>query len=199
LEFSKRAFENLGRANPNNLEEVLPIFHALDRYCKWRPTDASALHLFALVCERVDQVDKALVLVSECISLLERAYEETEDPKTEEHFAFANGTLGRLLLAVGDFEKAIAAFGTSLSLLSSDSEDIRVRTIRTLAQFGSGIAHFKQEELEEALGFFETCLSEVSDDMGVIRGHVTILLSQTLWALGSPEAQETARGQLLEW
>jgi len=202
LEFSKRAFKRLVDPTTSHSvtrEDLLPPFHALDRYCKQRPNDASALHLFALVCECLHQVDLALDLVTRAIVLLERAYEESEDSATEEQFALANGTLGRTRLATGDFPGALNAFSTSLSLLSTESDSSRIKTMRALSQFGSGIANFRLGELEAALEMFETCLAELPADMSVVRGHVTILLAQTLWALGSAEARETARGQLLEW
>ncbi|KIJ39435.1 hypothetical protein M422DRAFT_32689 [Sphaerobolus stellatus SS14] len=200
LEFSTRAFKRL--VDPANTsssrEDLLPVFHALDRYCKQRPNDAAALHLFALTCESAQQTHLALELVTRSIRVLERAYEESEDTQTEENFALANGTLGRLRLATNDYIGALEAFSTTLSLLPAETESSRIKIMRSLAQFGSGIANFRLGELEAALEVFETCLAEVPDDMSTVRGHVTVFLAQTLWALGSPEAQETARGQLLE-
>lgn len=180
-------------------ESLLPPFHALDRYCKQRPNDAAALHLFALICERLDLIPLSLDLVSQSIVLLERSYEETEDARTEEQFATANGTLGRLRLASGDFPGAVEAFTIALSLLPADDEALRIKTLRAHAQFGSGLANFRLGELESALGMFESALEELPSEMVNVRGHVTVLLAQTLWALGSDEARETARGQLLEW
>ena len=171
----------------------------MDRYCKQRPNDSAALHLFALVCERSQQLQLALELVTRSIGILERAYEESEDPLTEEHYALANGTLGRLKLAMGDFQGALDVFEIALGLSSSESESPRTKTMRALCQFGCGIANFRLDKLEEALQVFEICLTELPVEMTTVRGHVTVLLAQTLWALGSAEAQETARGQLLEW
>lgn len=202
MEFSKRAFEKL--VDPKITGEparelLLPPFHALERYCKQRPNDAAALHLFALVCERLDLTSRALDLLSRTIVLLEHTYEETEDARTEEQFAVANDTLGRLRLASGDFAGAVEAFGSALSLLSVDDGARRTKTLRAHAQFGSGLAQYRLGELEGALGMFESALGELPAEMGEVRGHVTVLLAQTLWALGGDEAHETARGQLLEW
>jgi superkiller protein 3 len=203
LEFSRRAFESLAdpsKAQTHARELLLPPFHALERYCQQRPNDAAALHLFGLVCERLDLTEHALDLVSRAIALLECAYEEKEDVRTEEQFAIANGTLGRLRLASGDPAGAIEAFSSALSLLpAGDDNTQRTKTSRAHAQFGSGLAHFRLGELENALGMFENALEEVPAEMGDVRGHISVLLAQTLWALGSNEARETARGQLLEW
>lgn len=179
-------------------EALLTPFHALDRYCKRQPDDPGALHLFALICERLNQVDLALDLVTRSITLLEKLYEETEDEATEERYALANGTLGRLRLASQDYSGAVEAFSSCLSLWAVDSPNTRDKVMRAHAQFGSGLAHFKLGELESALEMFETSLEELTPDMIVVKGHVVILLAQTLWALGSQEARETARSQLLE-
>lgn len=182
-----------------NIELLLPPFHALDRYCKQRPNDAAALHLFGLVCERLDLISLSLDLVSRSIGLLEHSYEETEDVRTEEQFAAANGTLGRLRLASGDFSGAVEAFTSVLSLLPSDDDALRIKTLRAHAQFGSGLGNFRLGKLEGAFGMFESALEELPSEMVSVRGHVTVLLARTLWALGSDEARETAKGQLLEW
>jgi superkiller protein 3 len=197
VEFAKRAFERLNICETPEL--LLPSFHALDRYCKQRPNDAAALHLFSLVCERLNLTSLALDLVSRSIVLLEHSYEETEDVGTEEQFAAANGTLGRLRLSTGDFAGAVEAFTSALSLISTDDDTLRIKTLRAHAQFGSGLGNFRLGELEDALEMFESALAQLPSEMVNVRGHVTILLAQTLWALGSDEARETARGQLLEW
>lgn len=178
---------------------LLPTFHALDRYCKQRPNDAAALHLFGLVCERLNQTELAADLVSRSITILEKSYEESEDITTEQQFALANGSLGRLRLTSGDYGAAVEAFEIALSLFSIDDDTSRTKTLRAHAQFGLGLANFKLGELENALGMFESALEELPSGMVDVHGHVTILLSQALWALGSHEARQTARGQLLEW
>ncbi|KAF8504124.1 TPR-like protein [Gautieria morchelliformis] len=199
LEFAKRAFERLTNSNISETPELLlPSFHALDRYCKQRPNDAAALHLFGLICERLNLTSQALELVSRTIVLLEHSYEETEDVGTEEQFAAANGTLGRLRLSTGDFAGAVEAFTSALSLISTDDDTLRTKTLQAHAQFGSGLGNFRLGELEDALGMFESALAQLPSEVVNVRGHVTILLAQTLWALGSDEARETARGQLLE-
>lgn len=141
----------------------------------------------------------ALDLVTRCISLLEKTYEETEDEVTEERYALANGTLGRLKLASQDYSGAVAAFSICLSLLIPENSSEPNTVMRAHALFGSGLAHFKLYELEAALEMFEKSLQELTPDLVHVKGHVFVLLAQTLWALGSDEARETARNQLLEW
>ena len=164
--------------------------------------DASGLHLFALVCERLGQLDLALELLTQAIGILERAYEETEDQETERRYAIGHVNLGRVRLAISDHPGAIAAFEVVLGLTEGQedqSADHALALIRTQARFGSGLASFKLGQLEDALASFESALEEVPREMPDVRGHVVILLAQTLWAIGGEEAQETAKDQLLAW
>jgi superkiller protein 3 len=198
IEFSRREFEHYlntahnQRSSPNDL---FPAFFALDRYLKQRPDDASALHLFALVCERIGHVELAIKRTEHAISVLEAAYEETEDPVIERQFAIANTTLARLRLAVRDYEGALGSFQSALGLLPEEGED---RVLRSQCLFGSGLASFKLGALDSAIENFEAALVAADDDL-YIRGHVTVLLAQTLWATGTEEGQEAAKSQLLDW
>lgn len=177
---------------------LLPAFFALNRYCENRPDDASALHLFGLVCESLGQLQTGVELISRAIGILETAYEETEDPTVERHFTVATSNVARLRLALRDYHGAIEAFESALGLLAEDDGELTTRTLRAQAQFGSGLASFMQGDLDTALGLFEAALESVSDDF-VVQGQVTVLLAQAMWAVGSSEFKEAAKAQLLEW
>jgi len=130
--------------------------------------------------------------------LLEAAYEETEDAAVERQFIIANATVARLRLAVRDYEGALRAFESALGLLPEevDGED-DVKVLKSQCLFGSGLASFKLGALDTALENFEAALVAGGDDL-VIRGHVTVLLAQTLWATGTEEGREAAQTQLLD-
>jgi superkiller protein 3 len=70
--------------------------------------------------------------------------------------------------------------------------------LRSQCLFGSGLANFKLGALDEALESFEAALVTAGDDLHM-RGHVTVLLAQTLWAIGTEEGREAAKTQLLDW
>lgn len=154
-------------------------------------------------------MDLAAELLRQAIALLERTYEETEDPEIERRYAIANVNLGRVLLATAQYPSAKEAFDTALGLLSSevaDADDLKTSdngattaVVRIQAHFGVGLASFKSGELEEALSAFEASAEIVPADMPDVSGHVTIMTAQTLWAIGGDEAQDAAREQLLEW
>jgi len=60
-----------------------------------------------------------------------------------------------------------------------------------------GLANFKLGDLEAALSLFEAAM-ETAGDNAVVRGHVTVLLAQTMWAIGTEEFKESAKAQLLD-
>lgn len=180
-----------------SFDDLLPAFFALDRYCKRRPDDASALHLFGLICERLGHLDFGIGLIGRAISIIEAAYEETEDAAVERQFTIANSNLARLHLSLGNYQDALDFFETALGLLSTE-DDNTTRVLRAQAQFGSGIANFKLGDLQSAVTSFEAALDTAGEDHEM-RGHITVLLAQTMWAIGTEEFKETAKAQLLEW
>lgn len=190
-------------------DQLISAYFALRRYSAQLSQDPSGLHIFALLCERLHQLDLAIELLRQAIALLEHTYEETEDPETERRYAIANVNLGRVLLATADYPSAKEAFDTALGLLGNEAPDAEnaktpqngpiTAIIRIQAHFGMGLACFKGGELEEALSAFEASAEVVPADLPDVSGHVTIMTAQTLWAIGGDEAQDAAREQLLEW
>ena len=182
--------------------DLFPAFFVLDRYVKQRPDDASALHLFSLVCERVGHIERAIELLTSAIAILEAAYEDTEDPVVERQFVIANTSLGRLHLTAHDYSGAIEPYQTALGLLSSKEEeediDKTTRVLLTQCRFGSALASVKLGEVDEALGLFDEALQSAGEDARM-KGHISVLLAQTLWILGTEENRESAKAQLLEW
>jgi superkiller protein 3 len=201
LESASRVFSTLGNTShgrTTSLDTLFPAFSVMDRYTKRRPDDASGLHLFGLICERLGQLEFGAELVERAISILEAAYEDTEDSAVEKQFIIATSSLARLRLSLQDYEGALQSFESVLGLLPEDGEDPTTKILRPQAQFGSGLASFKMGDLEAALELFEAAVESAGDNL-VIRGQATVLLAQTLWAVGTEELRETAKAQLLEW
>ncbi|KAI0674837.1 TPR-like protein [Trametes maxima] len=200
LEYATRLFTQINestKSRSGSREAFLPAFYVLDRYCKQRPQDASALHLFGLVCERIGHVSVGIDLLGRAITLLEAAYEETEDTAIERQFTIAHTNAARLRLSAADFEGALESYQVATGLLPEQPEDAEGRVLLAQCQFGSGLANFKLGQLAEALGLFEASMVTAADHP-VIRGHVVVLLAQTLWAIGTDEAKESAKTQLLQ-
>jgi superkiller protein 3 len=204
LEFASYVFSGLsGDSNPRHTRSHSfdALFHAsfvLDRYCKKRPNDASALHLSGLINERIGHLEVGRERISQAISILEAVYEETEDPAVERQFTIATSNLARLKLSLQDYEGAIESFESVLGLLSEDGGDGSTIILRAQAQFGSGLANFKLGDLEGAMAMFEAALESAGDHL-VIKGQVTVLLAQTMWAIGTEDIRDSAKAQLLAW
>ncbi|KAF9267372.1 superkiller protein 3 SKI3 [Marasmius fiardii PR-910] len=180
-------------------ESLIPAFFVLDRYCKAHPDDASAFHLFGLVCESIHQPDLAVKWIAKAIALLEEAYEETEDSKVERQFSIAHCNNGRVKLTLRDYDGALDSFESALGLLPEDDQEDEIILLRAHCQFGSGIAHFRQRSLEEALSSFESALEVVNTrNIPNVRGEITVLLAQVLWAIGTEDTKELAKTKLLE-
>ncbi|KZV61771.1 TPR-like protein [Peniophora sp. CONT] len=190
LEFARREFKHHASASADSL---FPAFFVLGRYCQQRPDDSAALHLYALISERVGHLSLAAELAGRAIAVLEVAYEESEDATIERQFAIANTTMARVQLASGAYQAALEYYESAAGILGEEE----VGPLKVQSHFGTGLANFKLGQLQEAVGAFEDALAAAGED-SVIKGHVTVLLAQTLWAMGSQEAQESAKAQLLE-
>lgn len=141
-------------------------------------------------------------LVERAIAILEAVYEETEDVEVERRFVVANSNLARLRLGRRDWEGAGEAWESALGLLPEGEEGGEEggegRILRAQAQFGLGLVGFMKGGLEGALAMFGGALESAGNDL-VIREQVTVLLAQTMWAVGTEEFKESAKAQLLEW
>lgn len=199
IAFSRRELDQYlraGHSHRTSPNDLFPAFFALDRYLKQRPDDACALHMFGLVCERIGHIEHAIERTDHAITVLEAAYEETEDPIIERQYIIANTTMARLRLPMRDYEGALNSYQTALGLLPEEAEG-EDRVLRSQCLFGSGLASFKLGALDAALENFEAALVTAGDDLHM-RGHVTVLLAQTMWAIGTEEGREAAKTQLLD-
>ncbi len=153
--------------------------------------------MFGLVCERIGHIELAIERTDHAITILEAAYEETEDPIIERQYIIASTTVARLRLALREYEDALNSYQTALGLLPEEGEG-EDNVLRSQCLFGSGLASFKLGALDAALESFEAALVTAGDDLHM-RGHVTVLLAQTMWAMGTEEGREAAKTQLLDW
>ncbi|KIJ18985.1 hypothetical protein PAXINDRAFT_109465 [Paxillus involutus ATCC 200175] len=202
LEFASRVLTALSaaaRPEGRAKEELLPAFFVLNRYAQRCPHDPCAIHLLGLLCERLGQLDQGVQWISRAISLLEAAYEETEDPLVERQFTIAHTNLARLKVGLCDHVGALESFETALGLLPAESpdDDDETKVLRVQALFGSGLAHFRLGDPQSAMTTFQSALDSSGEDH-LLRGHVTVLLAQAMWAIGTDEFQESAKVLLLD-
>lgn len=180
-------------------EELLPAFFVLNRYAQRCPQDPCAVHLLGLLCERLDQLEEGARWISRAIVLLEAAYEESEDPLVERQFTIAHANLARLKLGLGDHTTALESFETVLGLLPEEGtdNDAEVKILRVQALFGTGLAQFKLGDPQSAMTTFQSALISSGEDY-LLRSHVTVLLAQCMWAIGTEEFKESAKALLLD-
>jgi len=174
------------------------VFYALQRYCEHKPDDASALHLYALVCERLNLLDRAIELIGKSITILETAYEETEDVAIERQFIIAHANMGRLHFSAHDYQGSLESFESAFGLLPESDEDSEASALRSRVHYGMGLANFKSGAIEDALEMLEKAV-ETAEDQPEFKAQATVVLAEVMWALGTDEPKETAKNLLLEW
>ncbi|KAG2108116.1 hypothetical protein BD769DRAFT_1693390 [Suillus cothurnatus] len=162
-------------------DRLLPAFFVLGRYFQRCSADVCGLHVFGLICDHLGKLEQGSEYINRAITLLEAAYEEKEDPIVERQFVIAHTNIARLRLGLQDYEGSLASFEIALGLLPEDTD-----------------ASFKMGDLQVAMTAFQATSESAADDR-VLRGQVTVLLAQTMWAIGTPEFREFAKGLLLGW
>ncbi|KAG9039837.1 Superkiller protein 3 [Tulasnella sp. JGI-2019a] len=198
LEFAVRIFTLFLSQESGSMstESLFLPFSVLSRYNQRRPDDSTALHLLALICERLGQEEKAVKLLQETIKILDVAYNQSEDSEIERQYAIAHANLGRTFLALSDYSSASDAFEVALNLLPEDSQDDLVCALRGHSQWGIGLTAYKLGDLTKALSTLEVAMESIPAELVDIRGHVCLTLAQTLWGLGGDEARESGKNQL---
>lgn len=203
LEFASRTFDSLRRKNLERQSDVaIAAFFALERSLQRCPKDVAALHLAALISERLGLMVRAATFARRSSSLLEAAYERSEDAATARQYAITQSTLGRILLAEGDYTDAISSFETVLNLtdLEPDISDPQAESVRLRIQshLGIGLASLLAGDAETAVSSLESGLEEAPAAMQTMRMQLTVLLAQTMWVLGTDDTREAAKSILLE-
>lgn len=169
-----------------------PAF-ALKHYTHQRPRDAAAAHLYALICERLGDIDEAVKSLERAAAILEEEYEASESKEIEYRYSLALCNLGRVRLASGDYKASLEAMNSSWDLELSEA------VTRVQCKLSQGIAHFWLGQVDESLEAFQASLDEAEKSgKDGLKDAVAVLLSRTLWGMGG-DAKETAKMHLLEW
>ena len=181
-----------------------PAF-ALRHYTHQRPRDIPALHLYALICERLGLVEEAAAALEKAANLLEEAFESSESEEIERAYSVALVNLGRVRLASGQYAQALEAFTNCWELVSSATEDTNLLyRLKVQSRLGQALAQFWLEDIDKSLEAFQSALEEgeAQQGTGKLKGYkeeVAVLLARTLWGGGGEDAKETAKTHLLEW
>ncbi|KAF9937373.1 Superkiller protein 3 [Modicella reniformis] len=178
---------------------VTPAF-ALSKYLEQRPRDISAWNLLGLIRERFLQQEGAAECFLTAIQILneEKGHVDYDNSSSNEYRRqrmILHHNLGRALVSMQDYTRAVEAFEISLELEGSEATPNAIRTCKHL---GAGLALYYAGELERSLSMFETALAETEQVKGMekSRDDVVVLLSQVLWALGGEEQRAAAKEEL---
>ena len=184
-----------------------PLF-ALTRYLSASPRDFHALHLQSLILEQIDDLPSSSTALELAASILEEIYEEDESPLVEARFIIAQSNLGRVRLAMEDWEGAKVAFEMGLSLLNLDELDrssapsdpaagvlTRSQSIMlfTACKLGMGIAHYSLGEMEAAIEVWNGALEDLDTFDGAREGAVgrradlDVALGKLYWSRGEED------------
>lgn len=181
---------------------------AISAYIANSPSDVDALHLSALISERLGQMDLAIDRITKAATLLEERYEATESADVARQYAVAESNLGRIRLAAGDFDGAAGAFEAAIGLLdggeeqeasstAADEIDGYVQPSLILAakiqsQFGLALSrHFTGSHSDALDTIREAITSTKETNSRAAELDLSLQLAKLLWATnGRPGVEE---------
>ena len=170
---------------------------AVRRYCESNPSDSAAWHLYALITERLGQHDIAIEALEQATRLLEIEFESSESQDVERKYAVALVNLGRVRLASGAEDQALAAFGDALGLAGEDTRMVvQCQLGQALAEAGLGEVDKALEDFQHALDACDSLGPE--EDVVGFKEEIAVLLARTLWSMQDDDAKEAAQVHLLE-
>ncbi|OLN96082.1 Superkiller protein 3 [Colletotrichum chlorophyti] len=196
-QFSVSVFDHiLNTASADIISLIQPIF-ALGQLNTLKPQDLAYGHLSTMFLERTHDSLKAVEALEKICGILEADYEVTESAQSLAHFALAKADLARSYLASGSYEQAIECGEMALQLSSDESDNELTKDERKKARLSAhltvGLAQYYSKDVNEALLCFESALEESDNNPDAV-----CLLAQVLWAIGTEDSREKARGVLFE-
>ena len=189
--FAEVVFDQLSSKAVSRLALPSTALFALRLYLIQRPNDPDGLHTLSLLLEREKQYGAALELLHRLSEILEQLYEDSEEEDILSKFCIVKSDLGRIYLALGDYEAAVENSSTALDLLQDMAALDRVRLSSHLTQ---GLGYYFLGEMDDAIGVFQSALAESNEDVDVM-----LLVAQALWAVGGVREKEVAIEQIHDW
>ncbi|KAI5476323.1 hypothetical protein MNV49_007836, partial [Pseudohyphozyma bogoriensis] len=180
-----------------------PLF-AISRYLSKHPTDVSALHLSALILERVGDLDSASAALEKAAEMLSEIYDAEESPEAEARYIVSQTNLGRVRLAKEDFEGALEAFEPPLALLPLPGEARDVEgalkkeeaiLLYTECRLGSAMASFWNGDAGAAKDQLSDALEDLEAVEGGKKANLGTCLARIYW---SEEDIDRSLGSMLD-
>ncbi|KAI9355961.1 hypothetical protein DFJ73DRAFT_794704 [Zopfochytrium polystomum] len=154
--------------------------------CVQNKKDAAALTLLALIDELLGKFDAAYLCAREAVEITESVDGEPS--------IFSLQNFARLCCSAERFSESVAAYESLLNNTSNGDGYVHV---------GCGMAHFFNGDLPQSLLQYQAALDslagmDVEGARNLLKGAISVSLSQVLFYLGSEEHLNLARQQLLE-
>ncbi|KAI3402018.1 hypothetical protein diail_3992 [Diaporthe ilicicola] len=197
-QFSTSIFDSiLTTTTDASMTSLIQAIFALGQLRGLRPQNFALGHLRALLQERTHEHQLSAQVLEKMCSVLEADYEVNESTQSLKRFALAKTDLARAYIAVGSYEQAVDCGETALQLSSDESDNelaVKERKkARLSAHLTVGLAHYHQNNLAEAVAYFDSALQESDDNPDAV-----CLLAQVLWATGSEDGRDKARSSLFD-
>lgn len=178
---------------PSATESLSAPLFALTRYLSQHPTSHHALHLSALILEQVGDLTSASEAFEKAASVIEELYEVDESPRVEGQFVIAQTNLGRVRLALKNYEGASEAFEAALSLLNVEDDGTAAGEggltkeqsllLFTECKLGSALSQLWLGDAETAKRTLEEAREEVDGSLGgTVGDHLSVALAKVYWA-----------------
>lgn len=197
-QFSTSVFDQtLATTADTSMTSLIQSIFALGQLRGLRPQNHALGHLRALLQERTHEHRPSADVLEEMCSVLEADYEVTESAQSLKRFALAKTDLARAYLAIGSYDQAVDCGETALQLSSDESDNELTAEERKKARLSAhltvGLAHYHQNNLTDAVSYFDSALQESDNNPDAV-----CLLAQVLWATGTESAREKARSSLFD-
>ncbi|KAF2730460.1 TPR-like protein [Polyplosphaeria fusca] len=185
----------------NNITHLIQPLFALHQLSFQTPFDIPHKHLAALFLERVGNNEAAIKGLTSICESAEQEYETSESNAALSRFAMAKTDLARNLLATHEYESAVSEAETALDLMANDDESEAIMPEQQLAKtklsarLTAGLAHYYLDDLDAAIPYFRTSLTETQTNES-INPDVICTLAEVLWAKGGTQEKDIAREQL---
>ncbi|WAR61977.1 hypothetical protein PtB15_14B70 [Puccinia triticina] len=195
-----KTFTNDAPKSSQHTSTLIAPMLAAEKLLKRYPKDPTFLNLHALISECLGNFDEAAQSLGKSAELLEAVYEVTESTEVERRYMLANLNLGRIRLRQKDYEEAISALETVLSLrppFDKNTETIECAlqstVIRVQAACQIAMARYFSQDAEQCLVGLDKALRELhgiqldeslglSKELAPYSSAVSGIIARVLWA-----------------
>lgn len=166
------------------VQELSTASYGMLQYLKHYPLDPFGLSVSCLILEKLNDYELGLEIASNLLSLLEKAYEESEEQDVLLSFARIKAQYARFELGVLNYQGAIESAHECLELTENEKAIISSRTVL-------GLSYFFLDRFDDALEEFKLILT-LSDDAK----RLVVLIAQVLYIYDTEETKQAALDQL---